>query len=173
MKSHKPSSSTRFSPILSPLPLPQHLDVQPPTYHKIPPVLWLSHARRQSIPLRSPERTPCTHHITEPPVSYCAKWWESAYSAVRWRLPSKCSALLSNFTFFFLCPFSCNTFIFQSLAQNCTVIHLPFYPCNFYLYANTFITAICFFNVRNMAFLNPAFRNKFYKSTRIVSWNIS
>ena len=33
MKSHKTSSSTRFSPILSPLPLPQHLDVQPPTYH--------------------------------------------------------------------------------------------------------------------------------------------
>lgn len=30
MKSHKTSSSTRFSSILSPLPLPQHLDVQPP-----------------------------------------------------------------------------------------------------------------------------------------------
>lgn len=41
MKSHKTSSSTRFSPIFSPLPLPQHLDVQPPTYHKIPPVFCL------------------------------------------------------------------------------------------------------------------------------------
>ena len=41
MKSHKPSSSTRFSPMLSPLSLPQHPDVQPPTYHKIPPVFQL------------------------------------------------------------------------------------------------------------------------------------
>ena len=32
-KSHKTFSSTRFSPTLSPLPIPQHLDVQPPTYH--------------------------------------------------------------------------------------------------------------------------------------------
>ena len=53
MKSHKTSSSTRFSPILSPLPLPQHLDVQPPTYHKIPPVFRPPSTRRQNIPLLS------------------------------------------------------------------------------------------------------------------------
>ena len=40
-KSHKTFSSTRFSPMLSPLSLPQHPDVQPPTYHKIPPVFQL------------------------------------------------------------------------------------------------------------------------------------
>ena len=41
-----------FLPILSPLPLPQHLDVQPPTYYKIPPAFRPPSTRRQNTPLR-------------------------------------------------------------------------------------------------------------------------
>ena len=53
MKSHKTSSSTCFLPVLSPLPLPQHLDVQPPTYHKIPPVFQLPGAGRRWVCIRN------------------------------------------------------------------------------------------------------------------------
>lgn len=70
MKSHKTSSSTRFSPILSPLPLPQHLDVQPPTYHKIPPAFRPPSTRRQSTLLHFREKTPSSPHIIVPQVSY-------------------------------------------------------------------------------------------------------
>ena len=79
MKSHKTSSSTRFSPILSPLPLPQHLDVQPPTYHKIPPAFRPPSTRRQSIPLHSQGRIPSSRHKAVPPVFYCVQVPELVY----------------------------------------------------------------------------------------------
>lgn len=73
MKSHKTSSSAHFLPILSPLPLPQHLDVQPPTYYKIPPAFRPPSTRRQSIPLRSQGRIPSSHRRAVLPVFYCAQ----------------------------------------------------------------------------------------------------
>ncbi len=88
MKSHKTSSSTRFSPILSPLPLPQHLDVQPPTYHKIPPVLWLSHARRQNILLRYRGTSPWILRRAVQQVFYYERWPVSAFVIAGSRLPS-------------------------------------------------------------------------------------
>lgn len=79
MKSHKTSSSPRFSPILSPLPLPQHLDVQPPTYHKIPPAFRPPSTRRQNIPLRSQEKILSSRRKAGPPVFYCGQVPELVY----------------------------------------------------------------------------------------------
>lgn len=73
MKSHKTSSSTRFSPILSPLPLPQHLDVQPPTYHKIPPVFRPPSTRIRNILPHSLEKIRAARCRAVRPAFYCAR----------------------------------------------------------------------------------------------------
>ena len=87
MKSHKTSSSTRFSPILSPLPLPQHLDVQPPTYHKIPPAFRPPSTRRQNILLHCSGKIPSSLRKAVPPASYCGPESASVYSAAESHWP--------------------------------------------------------------------------------------
>ena len=58
MKSHKTSSSAHFLPILSPLLLPQHLDVQPPTYYKIPAAFRPPSTMKQNIQQHYLEKIP-------------------------------------------------------------------------------------------------------------------
>ena len=70
MKSHKTSSSAHFLPILSPLPLPQHLDVQPPTYYKIPPAFRPPSTRRRNIQRHCSGRIPSFPRKAALPMSY-------------------------------------------------------------------------------------------------------
>ena len=73
MKSHKTSSSAHFLPILSPLLLPQHLDVQPPTYYKIPAAFRPPSTMKQNIQQHYLEKIPSSRRKAVQQVSYYVK----------------------------------------------------------------------------------------------------